>query len=290
MKKKTRLLSVVLALTVMAVAAGCAGDKQSGITESTEEAEKTLRPAYPVSVRYVEGGINAEGETQEDREVVRRYSFDEHGHPVSCVKTDQGVEIEDTFENHYRDDGSLERVAAHNGYYDEDAGTVYEDIIREYDDQGRMTLYEYNGIAEKYEYDKDGLIVRMENIVDGNEADKTVFEYSYEGINDKDLSKTASVKYIVYEDSQISEETEERIITYNSDGLIIKVEYLIPDGIPEWEYDYEIKDGRVTKATQHYEDSEFYIYSFEYDDTDPALEMSEEEYIQYINGIFGNVM
>ena len=297
-KQRFRLLILVLTLAVMAVAAGCAADKKSEAKESTEEvknevkgsgedAKTQLRPTYPVSVTYVAGGINADEETQVDTEILRKYSFDDHGHPVSCAKTDQGAEIEDTYGNDYRDDGSLERVAAHNGYYDADAGTVYEDVIREYDDQGRLTLYDWNGMAEKYEYDEDGLLVRMESIVDGNEADKTVYEYSYEGVNDKDLSKTASVKYIVYEDSQISEETEERIITYNSDGFMTKEEFLIPDGIPEWEYDYEIEDGRVTKVTQHYEDSEFYIYSFEYDD-DQEPKMTEKEYVQYINGIFGN--
>ena len=143
---------------------------------------------------------------------------------------------------------------------------------------------------EKYSYDQEGLLTQMETYLEGDEANKTVSEYTYKETDDQNSYMVCEVKNYIYTDSKVTDEYDDRIITYNQDGFISKVEYVEADGIPEWEYDYEMEDGFVTKVIQHYEDSESYAYSFTDDNSNPALDMTEENYKDYINGIYDDVM
>ena len=289
--RKKHFLMLLTAVAIISLCTGCGSGKGAAGTEENTEAEKLPSLAYPVSVNYVEGGIDAEGKWVESREVQRTYHFDENGHPVSCDKVDQGEKIEDTYENSYREDGSLEKVVAHVGYYDEDAAKVtYEESIREYDEQGRLAGKNYQGWVEKYIYNQEGLLIQLETYLEGDEANKTVSEYTYKDGDDQETYMICEVKNYIYTDSKVTDEFDDKIITYNQDGFITKIEYVEADGIPEWEYDYETKDGFVTKVIQHYEDSESYTYSFTYDNSNPALDMTEDNYKDYINSIFDDVM
>ena len=289
--RKKHFLMALTAVGIISLCTGCGSGKGAADQGENTEAEKLSNLAYPVSVNYVEGGIDAEGKWIESNEVLRTYHFDDKGHPVSCDKVDQGEKIEDTYENSYREDGSLEKVVARVGYYDEDAAKVtYEKYIREYDEEERLVGRNFQGWVEKYSYNQEGLLTRLETNLEGDEANKTVLEYTYKDRDDQDGSMVCEVKEYIYTDSKVTDEFDDRIITYNQDGFISKVEYVEADGIPEWDYDYEMENGLVTKVIQHYEDSESYTYSFTYDDSNPALDMTGDHYKEYINGVFDDVM
>ena len=288
MSKSKRIASLIVTSSmILALLGGCGASKGSG---STEAGSDSAGMPYPVKITYTEEGGDGEGNMVEENKVVRTYTFDDKGNPVSCEKTERDAEMTDTYENTYRDDGTLEKVTAKVGYYDDETGqTTYLDVVREYDEQERLVSKVSDGWIYNYVYNPDGTLKTMEYYTEGEEDSKTVREYTYEGINDQDLSMTSQVKESWYEESQVSEEMDESIVTYNKDGYMTKTEYLIDDGLPFWDYDYEMEDGLVTKVSQHYEDSEFYTFTFEYDKNGSGKTMTPEAYRNYINNIFDDV-
>jgi len=284
-KKIVSLL--VVSSVILVLLSGCGASKGSGSTEAGSDSAGML---YPAKITYIEEGGDGEGNMVEENRVVRTYTFDDKGNPVSCVKTERDAEMTDTYENTYRDDGTLEKVTGKVGYYDDETGqTDYLDVVREYDEQERLVTKVSDGWIYNYVYNEDGTLKSMEYYTEGGEDSKTVKDYSYEGVNDKDLSMTSKATESWYEEGQLSEEIDESIVTYNKDGYMIKTEYLIDDGLPCWDYDYEMEDGLVTKVSQHYEDSEYYTYTFEYDKNGSGKTMSPEAYRNYINNIFDDI-
>ncbi len=219
--RKKYCFMLLATLGIISLCAGCGSGNSSADKEENTEAEILATLSYPASVKYVEGGIDAEGKWVESNEVLRIYQFDDKGHPVSCDKEEQGEKIEDTYENYYREDGSLEKVVALVGYYDEDAAKVtYDEFVREYDEQERLIGKNYQGWVEKYNYDQEGLLTQMETYLEGDEANKTVSEYTYKETDDQNSYMVCEVKNYIYTDSKVTDEYDDRIITYNQDGFI----------------------------------------------------------------------
>lgn len=114
------------------------------------------------------------------------YTYDEHGNLLKCHKQAEVSEMDDTYENTYRSDGTLEKVKA------KIASDPYQDGEIEYnehsfdcDENGKMINPDDPAAkAKNVSYTDDGLVTHNE--YEDEEGNPGVWDYEYE-TNDQGL-------------------------------------------------------------------------------------------------------
>lgn len=108
----------------------------------------------------------------------------------------------------------------------------------------------------------------------------TISEYKY-----SDDSLTAEKWEIAYDEGKAGDKFLDCTISYSENGYITHIQYPEDaDGFPYWDYEYESKDGLITKIRYFYEGDE-YEYQLEYDTSDLNTQVSNDRYVDYINTI-----
>ena len=196
--------------------------------------------------------------------------------------------LTDTYENQYREDGTLSEVKLTKSYYaDDPAETGTIKISETYDENGWLAVREESGWTTKETRDDKGRIDSRTLCPDGSEQYMTVYDYSYKDSDEDGVSMTAEVNATSYEGGKAGEPAANRTVLFNDDGLFKSMVFVEIDAIPQWDFDYEMNDGLVTKAVMHYEDFETYEYRFEYNTSIPETKVSAERYADFMNRLYG---
>lgn len=268
--KKTIGTSTVAMAVAVLLLTSCGSAKEGDVDDSSQK-------YLPTKVTVVDNGEVLS---------VKSYTYDEHQNPVTCVKEEAEEQLTDTFDNTYREDGTLEKVVMTGEYDPEENGEIFtEKTTFKFDEQGKMISKEDENWTEKYAFNEDGQLIKQESLPDGKEAYKTISEYKYKDSDDENLSQLVEIWNTYYDNGKVNFNDIDCTISYSKNGYITHIQYPEDaDGFPYWDYKYENKDGLITKITYYYE-TDVYDFLLEYDTSDPNTELSNDRYVKYINNI-----